>query len=269
MKKIILSSLVLLLAACQHQVPPPSQGIADGTVITGTITEAPAGQPVEGAFVYVYKESNTHFFGPPNHLSTASDKDGRYTMSVPPGKYYVFARKRQSGSYQGPLIKEDFFGEPAAGREAETFGPGKTTVDLTLQRLEGQQFFRPEKFGAKTPTVISGRILDKGGRPVFGAMAFAYRDSFVKREPPNYGSVASDQMGRYSLYLDQGGKFVVGARMKPKEPPEKGELLGFYRDNREYALEVPTGKEVDQIDILVSPFDGAPEVKKTFIPFQY
>jgi hypothetical protein len=269
MKKVIVSFLVLFLAACQRQVPPLSQGLSANTFLTGRITEVPMGQPVEGAFVYVYKESNTHFFGPPNYLSAASDQNGRYALEIPPGKYYVFARKRQSGSYQGPLIKDDFSGEPGAGRGAETFGPGKTTVDLMLQKLEGQQFYRPEKFGAKTTTVIAGRILDQAGRPVFGAMAFAYRDKFLKGQPPDYGSVASDQGGRYFLYLDQGGKFVVGARMKPKEPPEKGELLGFYRDNRESTLEVPTGKEVGQIDIVISPFAGAPEMKKTFIPFQY
>ncbi len=175
-------------------------------------------------------------------------------------------RKRQSGSFQGPLYKEDYFGEK--GMDKMSVPPGKSELNLTVQKLEGQQFYRPEKIWAKTGTVITGIIRTPDGKPVVGAYAFAYRNAFRKQEPPDYGSVTVDASGRYYIYLDQGGDYVVGARMKAKEPPETGEPLGFWDNNREKAVKIAAGSTVDNVDIVLTPFAGTPGVKPGFIPLQ-
>lgn len=255
---------LMMFTACLHQAAAPSMQAGAASYLEGRITLTESGQPVEGAFVYAYRDTNTHFFGPPNFLSSPSSKQGLYTLELDPGKYYIFARKRKTGSFQGPLYKDDLFSNVDQG--VATVQPGKKTVNFSIQKLTGQQFYRPEKFAAKTETIISGRILDQKGNPVMGAFAFAYRNGFMKRVPPHYGSVASDMEGRYSLYLDEGGKFIVGARVRAKEPPEQGELLGFYQDSKDKLISVSSGVKKGNVDIILKPFTGTPEIKPVVIP---
>ncbi len=266
MKKLVLLTLVLASIGCQHQAVAPARTGAPHAVLSGKIIESSTKTPLEGVYVYAYRESTTHFFGPPNALSAATGADGTYRLELPAGTYYLFARKRQSGEYIGPLYKEDYFSEP---QKVVSLVPGEHKADnFSVQKLEGQQFFRPEKIINKTTTVISGRVLDANGKPAFGAFIIAYRNHFQKQLPPDYGSTGTDASGKYSLFLDEGGKFVVGARMNAKEPPAPGEPIGFYRNDRETPLEIATGASLENIDITLAPFAGSPQVKPGAIPMQ-
>jgi hypothetical protein len=261
-RTVLLPVVLLLVAAplAAAEAPPKP------TRVSGIISHGAGRAPVEGAFVYAYKESTTHFFGPPDHLSLPSNAAGAYLMDLPPGEYHFFARKRQSGSYQGPLRKEDWFSSPSAGAVRVAAEP--VTLHLAVQRLEGQQFYRPEKIGVTTATSIQGRILDAAGKPVFGAYAFAYRDRFDKANPPQYSSNGSDAQGNFVLYLDQGGSFVIGARVKAKEPPQTGELVGFHKDAQTPVVRVETGSALKGVDVTLLPFAGDPVVKPASTPAQ-
>jgi hypothetical protein len=254
--------VVLMLAACAHRQSVDVSGRAS---ITGVVMADENRAPIEGAFVYAYRDSTTHFFGPPHYLSSPTGPTGMYELQLPPGRYFLFARKRASGSYQGPLQKEDLSTDTQP-ITVTAVASGTATMNFFLQKIEGQQFYRPEKFYTVTDTSVAGRILDGAGKPVFGAFAFAYRDQFQKSIPPNYGSLATEQDGRYILYLDTGGSFVIGGRMQPKEPPLAGEPVGFWQDNPGRPVTVSKGERVADIDIVLRPFTGSSGVKPSSKP---
>jgi hypothetical protein len=248
-------AMFLLAAACAH--PGMTTGSAPATQLTGTVRDLSTGRVVPDAYVYAYTETVTHFFGPPAYLSAATGPDGTYALNLPRGTYSIFVRKRSQGGYQGPLTKHDLFSDPSG--ERIKLGSKPVTLDLEVQKLEGQQLYRPERMMTTTGTILSGRVVDANGKPFAGAFVFAYRDRFEKGAPPDFGSPGTDASGKYRLYLEAGGRYIIGARVNIKDPPRTGEPVGFYRDDRQNGIELATGQTLEGIDIVVRPFEkGAP-----------
>ncbi len=244
-----LATMLCLMIACTHL---GASTPATTTRLAGTVRDVATRQPVPDAYVYAYTGTVTHFFGPPAYLSAPTGPDGTYSIELPRGAYSLFVRKRSQGGYQGPLAKNDLFSDPSG--ERMKIGARPMVLDLEVQKLEGQQLYRPERMMTTTGTILSGRVLDSAGKPFAGAFVFAYRDKFEKGVPPDFGSSATDATGKYRLYLEAGGRYIIGARMNIKKPPRTGEPIGFYRDDRQTGIDLSTGQTLEGIDIVVRPF---------------
>lgn len=263
--------LFIFLSACSPAVCPPSipgtirvASYIDGngtTGMTGRVILREGGAGVADAYVNIYSDTISNLLGPSQTMSSPTDKDGHYQVTLPPGTYFVVARKRVSGNPTGPLSPGDYYSEHQ--RVVTDVVAGKlTVVDLPIVLMNNPMFFKRDIASQETDTVIRGRIVDKGGKPIFGAFAMVYNDADMKRLP-DYASTLSDNDGRFTIYLPQGGSYYLSARIQVYDMPRPGEPYG----KLETPITVAKGKSIDDVTIIVEPFTGDYQSGKSRRPY--
>jgi len=274
MKRLLVMSCLLLLAlagACAPTLESGADRVANdrsatpGTsAIAGTVRLAGDGQPMGGAYVNVYPDTISNLLGPSQYISLPTGENGGYAIDLPPGTYYVVARKRVSGDPTGPLSPGDFYSEHQRV-VAKVEKDHTTRVDLEVVPMKAPMFFKKMVVEKETSTAFTGRLLDANGAPIMGGFAMAYHDADMKRLP-DYASTLSDRDGRYTLYLPEGGTYYLAARVHAWDMPRPGEPYGIYGDPPQ-AMTIPTGSFIDQVDIVMTPFAGTYEPGKSRRPF--
>lgn len=233
--------------------------------ITGQVTIKGDNRPLEQAYVNIYADTMSNLLGPSQFLSRPTDKDGRYSVNVPPGTYYIVARKRMTGEATGPISPGDFYSEHQ--RIVTRVVPGKlSVVDLSVAAMRAPMFFKREVVDHETDTGIHGRLVDKSGQPVPGGFAMAYHDPDMKRLP-DYASTLSDADGRFTIYLPAAGVYYVAARMQAWDMPQPGEPYGKFGGEEAKGVSVSKGGFVDGVTIEMAPFTGEYKAGKSRRPF--
>lgn len=228
-----------------------TEGGGPNVTITGVIL-GPRG-PEEGATLFAYPDARSGFRGPDltgplGSLIGGTRPDGRFSLELPPGTYFLTAAKRKTGTALGPLHTGDLFGffdgnplRLQAGQRASV------TVRLT-EKLREQDFSAMAKPG---DTGIRGRILDPAGRPVAGVFAFATTDpNLIGAMPPHHSRPVGPD-GAFFIELPAGGTFFIGARTGFGGPPQPGQWQGMLGDANIRTITVETGKLVDGVVITV------------------
>ncbi len=210
----------------------PGTVVAAGTsLLKGKVTDL-EGRPVEDAVVFIYQSTNTR--RQPDFLSPKSDKEGRFSIALPPGRYWVVARVKKDEE-MGPVPSGGrHSGEPA---EIDMTGTGDFEKDFVVADIR-----EVAKMGARTrqdAVRIAGRILESDGKPVRMAYAIANRSDNIS-EVPDYLSGWTDETGYYAIYLPR-GKYYIGAAVT--FPPGKGNLS---------FKEIMIGEDKKDIDIVVN-----------------
>jgi hypothetical protein len=263
--------LLLLISACapfsgQTSIPGTirSDAYIDGkgeTGISGRVFMREGGTGVADAYVNIYADTVSNLLGPSHTMSSPTAADGRYQVSLPPGTYFVVARKRLSGNPTGPLSPGDYYSEHQ--RVVADVVAGKlAVVDLPLVLMNNPMFFKRDMAAQETDTAIRGRIVDKEGKPIFGAFAMAYNNADFKRLP-DYVSTLSDNDGRFTIFLPQGGSYYLSARMQVYDMPHPGEPYGRI----ETPVAVEQGKSSEEVTITVAPFTGEYQKGKSRRPY--
>lgn len=229
--------------------------------IRGRVVMRDGGAGVADAYVQIYSDTAYNLLGPSQTMSSPTDKDGEYRVNLPPGTYFVVARKRVSGNPTGPLSPGDYYSEHQ--RVITDVVAGKfAVVDLPLVLMNNPMFFKRDVNSKETETTIHGRIIDKSGKPVFGAFGMAYNNADFKRLP-DYISTLSDQDGHFTIYLPQGGDYYIAARMQVYDMPRPGEPYGRI----EQPVTVEKGKNGDEITVTIEPFSGEYQSGKSRRPY--
>ena len=271
------AGIILLLAACQTVAPegaarvecaPWAGSYVDGqgrTGLQGQIVLKESGVPLAGAFVNVYPDTISNLLGPSQFISSPSDERGAYRVEVPPGVYYVVARKRLSGQATGPLEPGDFYSEHQ--RIMVRVEAGKfAVVDLPVAAMKAPMFFKTRVVDRETPTGIRGTLVNADGKPVMGGFAMAYADPEMKRLP-DFASILSDEQGRFTIYLPAGGTYYLAARIHAWDMPLPGEPYGKYGGTQPTAVTVASDHFVEGIRIEMAPFTGTYQPGKSKRPF--
>ena len=246
MKKYMFLAVVALaiFSACAHK--NDFYGIGRPGIVKGRLTDE-AGKPLKGAEVYFYVSSDKKFRSPADYMAEPTGQDGGYYTEVPPGKYYVVARKRTSGSISGNLKKGDLYTPDAVRIKIEQ---GKTyNVDLSLYVFSGNMLFS----GSVGRQGIRGVITDRSGRPFKQAYAFAYKDRRMVGRP-DFVSGWSRKDGKYVIYVDKPGKYYIGARTGLMGAPRPDEPYGKYRGSPDHSVTVKDGSFMDGINIRLGRF---------------
>lgn len=270
-------ALLLFLVACIPK-PTPDQAVAPDTLvvnklidgggstgITGQIVNKLDGTPVAGAYVNIYPDTLSNLLGPSQFISSPTGSDGRFTISAPPGNFYVVARKRMSGEPSGPLSPGDLYSEHQ--RVLTTVVEGKlSVVDLAVAPMKAPMFFKKAVVEQETHTGIRGKLVDAIGKPVPGSFAVAYTDKDVKRLP-DFASTLSDAEGSFVIYLPKGGVYYLGARVHAWDMPHPGELYGKYGGDDPTPVSVSEGEFVTDVEIVLTPFTGEYKAGKSRRPY--
>ncbi len=199
---------LLLLATLCHS--PAAAGDTTGFVFTGRILDT-RGRPVAGGEVFVYDSARTR--RPADFITPKTATDGSYRIVLPPGRYWVVARVRSDERY-GPLAPAGRHSGEA--QEIEGTAGGEALLDFTV--AEVREMARSQRKSDDECRSVTGRILDRDGKPVRDAYAFA-RKSKNDAGLPDFISPWSDDDGRYVLCLPP-GTFFIGA--STTYPPEDG-----------------------------------------------
>ncbi len=235
------------------------------TGIQGRVITKEDGKPLAGSYVNVYPDTISNLLGPSQFISTPTDTSGAYRLEVPPGVYFVVARKRISGQPTGPLAPGDYYSEHQ--RLVTRVEAGKMVeIELPVVVMKAPMFFKNRVVEERTDTGISGTLVDASGQPVMGGFAMAYTDKEMKRLP-DYASTLSDEQGRFTIYLPEGGSYYLAARIHAWDMPTPGEPYGKYGGNDPELVKVESGTFVKDLRIVMTPFSGTYQPGKSRRPF--
>lgn len=203
------------------------------------------GEPLEQAYLYVYRDPTKGFKGPGYFIQPVAR--GSFRLNLPPGEYYLLARKRARGGQFGPIEIGDQFnyyhGNPLR------IGPGElhevrieTITRLSMLEQDVVADFRG----------VRGKVLDQRQRPREGLYVFAYRDPAMTGTPDHF-SAPTDADGRFELALPEDGPFFLLARENFGGPAEAGEDYGKLTGEQGGILPVEAGEESVEVTIHVEP----------------
>lgn len=182
---------------------------AENGVLRGRIVDVD-NNPVSGVELFVYGHGNTR--RPADFISQASDANGEYRITLPPGTYWTVARLRRGKERFGPLLR----GDKHSGAPLEIdIGPGEEAEEnYVVADLE-----ETSRLAVKVNTdfiKVEGVLLGEKGEPLENAYAAVNRNPFMKRIP-DYVSAWTGKDGRYTLFLPP-GTYYFG--MADRFPPE-------------------------------------------------
>ena len=197
--------------------------------------------PLERSYLYVYRDADKGFKGPA-YLIQPVEK-GSFRVNLPPGKYWLLARKRLRGGQYGPIETGDYFnfyhGNPV------TVGAGEVR-EVRIETITRLSMLEDDP---DAPFVgVRGRIVDAAGKPVARLHVFAYRNAEMTGTP-EFFSAPTGADGRFDLALPEGGPFHLLARQEFGGPAGENELYGRHGK----AVQVDAKKSPVEVTIHVAP----------------
>lgn len=232
-RRILLSVtgfLVFAFCACSHTqgkgspVAPDSGVLARETAVAVRVTwlEAPLPDTRVGFLRSI---------GGTAVVLGMTDKEGRASFDLPPGRYYLVAEWRRDADYARSIAPGDryayFGGNPVfVGREG---GAREFFVGI-------EEFAAPPAPGGEPEggTGVAGRVIS-GGVPVEGAHVYAYlRTDSSFRDLGFAASVPTASDGSFVMDLPPGEYHLLARKRATGAvagPMRKGDLFGYYPGN--------------------------------------
>ena len=254
------------------------------TGISGTVYYK--GTALAGGTVSVYPLSDKQFRGM-GLFTNSLDDEGRFYFNLEPGFYVIIARKRQQNSAMGPLAAKDLFCYPATNPipveenitsdiqincyprnnlegflDQDALDPrGRKKEGRRASSLEDTQINMMPEPRAQGPgkgvTSISGRVLDLEGNPQTGLYVAAYPaegnflfQMHILRLITKF-ITKTDDNGRFSIVLDDGGMYYLVAREILGQAPDYPERYGMYEGNANHSIEITPGEQEEAVTIYV------------------
>jgi hypothetical protein len=261
MKRLaILTACLFLIAVALVS----AQEVGKGKIVGKLMTQD--GKPMSGGSVFFFNDatgpppSQEKYWRIPDALALI-DEEGRFSMELPPGKYYMGAMKRISSEKNiGPPEEGDYFlkGQGSKGKpKAYIVKKGEITDVGTI--AEAVPFKREVVRYGDGITSIEGVVRDPDGKPVEGAAVFAYKKQ-AARGKPLFASDKTGKDGKYILRVDQGGKYYLRVRdIFGGGPPVGGEIVGKYWQERSMEVSAKTGEATKGFDISIRVTEKVPQ----------
>lgn len=226
--------------------PPPAASPAGATGVSGFVLSG--GAPVPDAHVSAYLKAEGGFRDMGFAASAPTGPDGGFVLDLPPGAYYLVARKRASGGVAGPLRKGDAFGYYPANPVTVVAGAlTPAALPVTWLKLRNIPSYSGESAAA---AFVEGRILGRDGRPRAGAYAALYDNPDLLNRPVFLSDVTGGD-GRYRLPVPVPGRYYLGARNGYGGSPAPGDLYGRFEGTPDHSLVVGDGDRLTGVDIVV------------------
>jgi hypothetical protein len=213
--------------------------------VSGTVTVD--GVPLRDGVVSAYRSGDKAFREIPFATSSPTEGDGAFSLDLPPGRWFLVARRRSGGASAGPLRPGDAFGYFPGNPLLLEEGRGASVSIPAAVRRKGGEGGAPAD--AASPASIEGRIVGKDGRPRRGLVAVLH-DRADRFGRPRFLSAPTGADGRYRLPVAEGGTYWLGARTGYGGAPAPGELAGR-RGGADGAITLREGDHLKGLDIVV------------------
>lgn len=200
--------------------------------------------PIERVYLYVYKDPGSGFKGLGYFVQPV--EKGRFRINLPPGDYYLLARKRARGGQFGPIEQGDFYNYYHGNPVRVTDGQVRETKIEMVERLA---ILEEEVIDFQG---VRGQVVDAAGNPLQGLYVFAYRSDDMSGTP-DFFSVPSGADGAFELALPDAGPFYLLARQAFGGPAETNEMYGKYSADNGNPIAVDISQPLDGVIIRVSP----------------
>jgi len=266
MKKIFFAGLSLFLILFFHTVF--GQEIKTGTISGQLMTKG--GSPLSGGQAFFFNNAS----GPPPSADkywripdyvTRIDEQGKFSLNLPEGTYYLGAIKRISGEKIGPPKEGDYFFASMDDKGLPKSYLVKRGMKNDIGTIsEAIPFQKSVSKPGTEITAVEGTILDTEGNPVVGALVFAYTSPTMVGKPL-FASERTGKDGHYTLRVYDNGNYYLRVRsVYGGGPPAIGEIIGFYGEKEPIAVSTRKGEKMQGVNILVRRFYG----KKTMMPMK-
>ena len=218
--------------------------------------------PMSGGRVFFFKDtsgpppSQEKYWRVPDYIVDI-DNNGRFSAVLSEGKYYLGAVKTISGEKIGPPKEGDIFyaGVDERGKQKTYIINQGQETDLGV--ITGAVPFKRSvvKF-TDGITAIEGTVLDIEGKPVEGALVFAFLTP-SRIGKPLFASERTGKDGRYIIRVHEGGNYYLKARsLYGGGLPKTGEIIGDFGEKGPVAVNVKNGEKLRGVDIKVKRFIG-------------
>ena len=179
------------------------------------------GKPLGRAYVQIYNEVAANFRGM-GLSAVPAGEDGRFKVKLPPGRYYVLARKRQGGGMYGPPGRDDYVGY-FPGNPVEVRAGAFNRIDLEMTTRVDQLEANWSK-GGESAGWFEGAVKDASAKPLAGIYVLFYADAAMSGTPALVAG-PTDGEGTFKVRAAV-GTFHVLARSRLGGPVESGEWYG-------------------------------------------
>ena len=218
--------------------------------------------PMAGGQVLLFNAAS----GPPpssnKHLripdaGTAIDREGKFSVKLPAGNYYLVMRKRANPESAGPPEEGDpqYYARLKNG-QPKTFvvKAGKSTNIGTV--TVAVPFKKEKMTSTEGLTGIEGTVTENAA-PVAGARVLAYNSPAMQGRPL-FASDKTGVDGRYFLVVSKPGSYYLKARTHyGGGKPVDGELMGGYGASENPGFVIVENGEISKgIDISVQKFSA-------------
>lgn len=205
--------------------------------------------------------SMTEYWRVPDRVEFLDD-DGKLSIEVAAGKYYLIAVKRLPSLMLGPPIEGELFyfdPEPKGNPKAITVIAGKKT-DVGV--ISASVPFKRSPAGRhKGMTAVEGVVTDMRGAPVEGAYVLAYIEPAMQ-DRPLYVSERTDKDGKFILRTGAGGAYNLRVRsFYGGGKPEEGELVNIDGPSELYPVNLKKGETISGVTLNVRKFPKRRENK--------
>ncbi|HJV33451.1 hypothetical protein [Geomonas sp.] len=270
---IIAALLAALLPAwvAAADTPPPPAGPPVLATVTGQVVDS-AGAPLAGGSLQLFNAaagpppSQDRYWRIPNLLRPLGP-DGKFTLKLREGKYYIGALKRKSGQEVGPPQAGDPFyihhDEKGAPQPLEV----KAGEQRDLGRMVAGAYQGKQIMSGPGITAIAGTVVDPAGHPVEKAVVFA---SVAAVGRPLFAAEPTGKDGKFLLRIADGGSFFLRARHSyGGAPPIAGQPVGTLRDRAMFSVVVKKGERLEGVTVTLGDVTAPPgQTQPQFPPME-
>lgn len=229
----------------------PTAKALPGTGFEGRVVVG--GAVIPGAKVYAYRSFTDFIESKPFAASALTGDDGKYSMDLPGGSYYLVAKKRQDMAQDGPVGVGDFFA--FQGSNPVTVAPSKYT-HVGFSMLPYRTGIVYQAYDTADSGGISG-IVTLDGTPLDGVFVTLYVDTAEDLRGSTYAtSPPTGKNGVFRFDFLPEVEYYVVARKRAAGgaagPLTDGDYFGFYPVN---PVHVKAGK-LAQIEVAINTKAG-------------
>ena len=183
-------------------------------------------------------------------------ENGSFSIELPEGIYCVGAVQRLRGTSRiGPPEDGDFFLLSLDDKGQPKKYQVKKGERLDVGMIQGARQIKTP-FIVSGATAIEGTVQDADGKPVEGAMAFAFPTPTIIGKPL-FVSERSCKAGKFVLRVPEGGTYYIKIRDDfGGGPPRAGKMLDGNREEPLTQVSVKTGETASVGVLKVKKFPG-------------